>query len=300
MDANACPALSSCNNQVGGFVCTCDEGYAMNIDVCEDVDECSLGLSNCGPNADCTNTVGSFDCACKDGYSMSGSGRCENINECTAGTSDCGEYQTCKDTIGSFKCVCTKGYHLVSPGDADCTDIDECDLNIDACNVHSTCDNTVTFQNLLQWGQFILYDFGSLKLQKRCTYYAFRISDKKIQKEKNLTLKIKINTDLDFCFSENFRSKNPECIVKVAYSVQIPLILTIFNFFSPHPLYQNFQTLKQMVHMSVCVMMGSSSRAPPISVSISTNVWAPMIVPPMVPVSIPLVAMNALVPKVNL
>ena len=47
-------------------------------------------------------------------------------------------------------------------------------------------------------------------------------------------------------------------------------------------------------------MMGSSSRAPPISVSISTNVRALMIVPPMVPVSIPLVAMNALVPKVNL
>lgn len=33
-----------------------------------DIDECTLGLSNCGHNSICTNTIGSFECDCNKGY----------------------------------------------------------------------------------------------------------------------------------------------------------------------------------------------------------------------------------------
>jgi len=41
--------------------------------VCNDVDECAVGMANCSTAATCTNTAGSFGCACNKGYSGDGS-----------------------------------------------------------------------------------------------------------------------------------------------------------------------------------------------------------------------------------
>ncbi len=60
-----------CLNQHGGnpgFLCTCIPGYELVNGVCKDVNECTLGTSDCHQNAACTNTNGSFSCACKRGY----------------------------------------------------------------------------------------------------------------------------------------------------------------------------------------------------------------------------------------
>ena len=39
-----------------------------------DIDECTIGTSNCAatPTATCTNTLGSFTCGCNAGYSGDG------------------------------------------------------------------------------------------------------------------------------------------------------------------------------------------------------------------------------------
>lgn len=39
-----------------------------NISTHTDIDECTLGLSDCGHNSICTNTIGSFSCDCNKGY----------------------------------------------------------------------------------------------------------------------------------------------------------------------------------------------------------------------------------------
>eukprot|EP00820_Chromera_velia_P018431 Cvel_27494.t1-p1 / transcript=Cvel_27494.t1 / gene=Cvel_27494 / organism=Chromera_velia_CCMP2878 / gene_product=Pro-epidermal growth factor, putative / transcript_product=Pro-epidermal growth factor, putative / location=Cvel_scaffold3438:14736-16738(+) / protein_length=369 / sequence_SO=supercontig / SO=protein_coding / is_pseudo=false len=43
-----------------------------DIELYADVDECTIGSSNCDSNAACTNTVGSFTCACNSGFEGNG------------------------------------------------------------------------------------------------------------------------------------------------------------------------------------------------------------------------------------
>ena len=49
-------------------VCTCNEGYLGDGDLCEDIHECDDGTHLCDPNATCTNTIGSHYCTCNVGY----------------------------------------------------------------------------------------------------------------------------------------------------------------------------------------------------------------------------------------
>ena len=50
--------------------------YSFNI---SDIDECSLGLDNCHPNATCHNTAGSYTCVCITGFTGDGF-TCTGIN----------------------------------------------------------------------------------------------------------------------------------------------------------------------------------------------------------------------------
>lgn len=63
-----------CINTDGGFSCTCDEGYTLDINGlnCIEVDECNLGTDNCDENAVCTNSIGSFSCDCNEGFTGNG------------------------------------------------------------------------------------------------------------------------------------------------------------------------------------------------------------------------------------
>ena len=94
-----------------------------------DVDECSLGLDNCHPNAYCTNFENGFNCTCDIGYSGDGLD-CESmflcsynhligslsllltdIDECSLGTDTCDiGHADCTDTEGSYSCTCHIGY----------------------------------------------------------------------------------------------------------------------------------------------------------------------------------------------
>lgn len=41
--------------------------YCVQFTV-SDLDECSMGFSDCHPMANCINTIGGYECVCKAGY----------------------------------------------------------------------------------------------------------------------------------------------------------------------------------------------------------------------------------------
>jgi hypothetical protein len=59
-----CVAPQTCEVDYFGFICQCPEGYETNGTTCVDIDECALGMDDCGVGT-CTNTVGSFECSCE-------------------------------------------------------------------------------------------------------------------------------------------------------------------------------------------------------------------------------------------
>jgi len=102
-----------------------------------DVDECTDGTDDCGPDATCTNTIGSFTCACNPGYAGDGI-TCTDVDECTDATDDCSPDASCVNAIGSFTCTCNAGF--IGDG-VTCTDDDECTAGTANCDVNATCTN---------------------------------------------------------------------------------------------------------------------------------------------------------------
>ena len=71
-----CLAVASCAVGGSSVTCTCPNGYAGDGTIagtgCADIDECTTGANDCGPDL-CSNTPGSFDCyALLGGDSSSG------------------------------------------------------------------------------------------------------------------------------------------------------------------------------------------------------------------------------------
>lgn len=73
LDTDGCD--QGCENNPGGFDCTCDQGYTLDVDgvTCLGIDECTTGQHECDPNARCTDLPGSYECACDPGYTWDGS-----------------------------------------------------------------------------------------------------------------------------------------------------------------------------------------------------------------------------------
>ena len=172
-----CDNGAVCTNNVGGYACTCRNGFTMYIGLirgdlyCFDIDEC-LMKDVCQGNTQCRNSPGSFSCNCADGYEGN---LCEDIDECTT-TAKCHAKAKCQNTEGNYSCICEEGhfgtgffcvrgecnndfcpdnqkclsprteecvcedgFHLNS--DSVCVDIDECKEGV--CISHFTCTNTV-------------------------------------------------------------------------------------------------------------------------------------------------------------
>ncbi|KAJ8029879.1 Fibrillin-1 [Holothuria leucospilota] len=144
-DADECavedpPCNQTCTNVIGGYECSCEEGYVLDPDdrtTCDDIDECDLQQSNCHDNAQCINTPGSFECTCKEGYFGDGISCEGDLNECLTGDSNCNVFADCLNIEGSFTCNCKDGFE----GDGiNCTtDIDECANHLDDCDFYATC-----------------------------------------------------------------------------------------------------------------------------------------------------------------
>ena len=103
-------ANAICTNTIGGFKCSCNQGWEGDGYFCNDVNECVNG-SVCGANQNCRNTPGNYSCSCKNGWALGKSSKeCEDVDECTLGLDDCDVFATCINTIGSFKCECMEGF----------------------------------------------------------------------------------------------------------------------------------------------------------------------------------------------
>lgn len=118
-----CDSLVQCVNMAPGFRCEpCPTGfdgthangyYAQSVtneyqnQLCEDIDECAMGIADCGINADCVNTVGSYVCNCNRGYHQNVTYGCQPaVGMCPDGTF-CDKNAVCKHAEGLKVHVCS-------------------------------------------------------------------------------------------------------------------------------------------------------------------------------------------------
>ncbi|XP_074400182.1 nidogen-2 isoform X9 [Zonotrichia albicollis] len=144
--SHACEAPARCQPGVGTeYTCECPAGYRGDGRGCRDVDECSEGLSQCGPFSVCLNEPGSYRCECRGGYQPAGDGQaCVPLappsDPCEAGRHRCapGDRARCLSRgDGHATCECLPGY----TGDGiHCSDVDECAES--PCHPAAICYNT--------------------------------------------------------------------------------------------------------------------------------------------------------------
>ncbi|KFP07296.1 Nidogen-2, partial [Calypte anna] len=144
--SHACEEPARCQPGVGmEYTCVCSAGYRRDGRGCRDVDECSEGLSHCGPFTTCRNEPGSYRCECRGGYRLAEDGQtCVPLapvtNPCEDGSHPCapGDRARCLPRAGGPPaCQCLPGY----TGDGiHCSDVDECAEN--PCHPAALCYNT--------------------------------------------------------------------------------------------------------------------------------------------------------------
>ena len=143
----------SCNNIDGDYECLCNQGWkepnaALNETVCQPINECTNGDSNCDSNAQCndvksylTNNWVGFTCSCNEFYQGDGH-TCEDINECEDATDDCDRVtEVCQNDVGTgFTCNCASGYAATGVNGT-CENVDECD-GANPCDENALCHDT--------------------------------------------------------------------------------------------------------------------------------------------------------------
>ena len=171
LDSEICSSAgnnSICVNFPGYFECQnlCAEGYKSNSEgICEDIDECKLGISDCEIGQECLNTEGSFECqeACGSGYETDEEGHCQDINECLQ--NPCEPPMACKNLQGTFACICPAGFPIIN---GSCEGI-----KMDLTNPLKIMDYTVDRHNCpagFYWENGVCEDIGECEFDAPCAF----------------------------------------------------------------------------------------------------------------------------------
>jgi len=146
-----CSTHGTCVNNVGGFTCTCSNGFSGFS-----CDECTIESLGCVVGA-ALDDGSACTCSCpiivQDGEmffrSLATGAQCENdVNECTntnpsQATHNCDVNAACTNLVGDtgvpgFSCACNAGWE----GDGTtCSDVDECTAETDDCEDYHECLN---------------------------------------------------------------------------------------------------------------------------------------------------------------
>ncbi|XP_023560870.1 fibrillin-3 isoform X3 [Octodon degus] len=105
-----------CQNEVGGYRCSCPHGFTQHSQwaQCVDENECAVSPTACG-SASCHNTLGGFHCVCPSGFDFDEAlGGCQDVDECTGQSGPCS--YGCANTAGGFLCSCPRGYFRAGQG----------------------------------------------------------------------------------------------------------------------------------------------------------------------------------------
>ena len=138
-----------CDNTIGSYTCTrylsCGTGYTLNAatGICEDDDECLLGLHDCRSGYQCRNTLGSFRCYRNPRIPVPQA----RIDTTTPLTTTSSKPISIFTSVTSTSLTtekmynCPRGFESGSGGK--CVDIDECQKDSSICGRTMRCMNTI-------------------------------------------------------------------------------------------------------------------------------------------------------------
>ncbi|XP_029349260.1 fibulin-5 isoform X2 [Echeneis naucrates] len=148
-NSHHCNPTQVCINTLGGYTCSCTEGYWLIGGQCQDIDECRYGYCQ----QLCANVPGSYSCSCNPGFILNPDSRtCQDVDECEDEPCSHG----CFNTYGSFMCNCDEGFELASDGTT-CIDLDECSFSEFLCQ-HRCVNTPGSFSCICPPGYYVYED----------------------------------------------------------------------------------------------------------------------------------------------
>ncbi|XP_076459739.1 uncharacterized protein LOC143292928 [Babylonia areolata] len=161
---NLCQQQCAETSDGRSFVCSCNDGYALNQDfrTCRACAEGTYG-KNCGKNCTCNPSKSLTcdhvhgTCSCADGWEGE---TCDtDINECSNPAVSCPDHSDCVNTQGSYLCQCLTGFFKNAQGQceacasnmygANCATQCECTAHAHSCdNVNGQCQCQTGWQGV--------------------------------------------------------------------------------------------------------------------------------------------------------
>uniref|UniRef100_A0A452QPT1 Stabilin 1 n=1 Tax=Ursus americanus TaxID=9643 RepID=A0A452QPT1_URSAM len=117
-DRGGCSPHANCTKVAPGQrTCTCQDGYAGDGELCQEVNGCLIRHGGCHTHADCIPTgPQQVSCSCREGYSGDGIRTCVLLDPCSQNNGGCSPYAVCKSTgDGQRTCTCDAA-HTVGDG----------------------------------------------------------------------------------------------------------------------------------------------------------------------------------------
>ncbi|XP_041355468.1 mucin-like protein [Gigantopelta aegis] len=222
--SNNCSNNTECIDTDGGFLCRCRRGYTEHDSVCEDIDECMLGIHGCQQN--CMNFDGGYSCDCDVGFKLKHDRKtCERVPEddpCVGSNTTCSDPAYCTAVGGQPTCKCPSGYRL-NPNQTSCYDVDECSEKTHSCDVTQLCSNT-------QGSYVCSCRTGWVRDNHTCTKQATAETTTTRVTEPAVSIEISLNVDYKADFSDPDSSAYQEFVQQFQRAMEAKLQVLLTHF----------------------------------------------------------------------